>query len=87
MDGWWDPDPMAMAPPGEPGCPAEFPNRLFLFLMISPTIFIFGYFGQRNTSDRSILRPPFYTFKGLLKGENGALEVPKQLPGGSPREE
>ena len=52
VDGWSDPDPMATlwpaepGPPGPPGPPAEFPNRLFLFLMISPKIIIFGYFCQ-----------------------------------------
>ena len=70
VDGWWDPDPMATLPPGEPGEPgepAEIPNRLFLFLMISPKIIMFGYFCQRNTSDRSILKTAFYTFSDAQK--------------------
>ena len=44
VDGWWDPDPMAMVPPGEPGEPADFPNRCHNVGDFVQKTIIFGYF-------------------------------------------
>ena len=54
------PDGDGMA--GTAGMAGASPNRLFLFLMISPKIISLGYFCQRNTSKLSVLRP----FEGRL---------------------
>ena len=47
-----------------------------MFLMISSKIMIFGYFCPRNTSDRWISRPPFYTFSDAQKVYRGVKTVP-----------